>query len=287
MHYKRYQTVLSLKNNMNLFRGCTHGCIYCDSRSTCYQMDHAFTDIEVKEDALAILADQLRRKRQPAMITTGAMTDPYLHHETKLEVTRGALGLIKQQGFGVTILTKSDRILRDLPLLQQINQQTKAVVQVTLTTFDDELCRKLEPQVSVTSERVKILQACQAVGIPTVVWLSPILPFINDTLENLDGLLAICQDMGCVGIMCFGFGVTLREGNREFFYQQLDRHFPGMKQRYQRTFGDAYVCNSPRSSALQQRFNEFCRQRDIMGDPNEIFAYLQKFENSQEQLTLF
>lgn len=287
MHYKRYKTVLSPKNNMNLFRGCTHGCIYCDSRSKCYQMDHDFEDIEIKEDALQILEDQLRRKRRPAMVGTGAMTDPYLHYEEKLEITKGSLELIEKYGFGVAILTKSDRILRDIPLLQRINQQTKAVVQVTLTTFDNELCRKLEPRVSLTSERVKILQACQQAGIPTVVWLSPILPFINDTVENLMGILEICKATNVVGIVCFGFGMTLREGNREYFYQQLDRHFPGMKQRYQRAFGDQYVCNSPNNQALMKIFREFCNKHKIMSNPDEVFAYMHRFESREEQLTLF
>lgn len=287
MHYKRYKTVLSPKNNMNLFRGCTHGCIYCDSRSSCYQMDHDFEDIEIKEDALQILEDQLRRKRQPAMVGTGAMTDPYLHYEEKLEITKGSLELIEKYGFGVAILTKSDRILRDLPILQRINQQTKAVVQVTLTTYDDELCRKLEPRVSLTSERVKILQACQQAGIPTVVWLSPILPFINDTVENLRGILEICKETNVTGIVCFGFGMTLREGNREYFYQQLDRHFPGMKQRYQRAFGNQYSCPSPNSKALMKVFREFCKEHRIMSNMDEIFAYMHRFESRQEQLTLF
>lgn len=288
MHYKKYQTILSPKNGMNLFRGCTHGCIYCDSRSACYQMDHDFEDIEVKEDALVILADQLRRKRQPAMISTGAMTDPYLHYEERLQLTRGALELINRYGFGVSLLTKSHRILRDLPLLAEIHQRTKAVVQVTLTTIDDDLCRIIEPRVSVTSQRVAILQECQRLGIPTVVWLCPFLPFINDDEDNLRGLLAICRKYGVKGIMNFGFGMTLREGNREYYYRQLDRHFPGMKQRYQQTFGDRYVCDSPNSAVLQQIFRTFCQEQGIMWRSDEVFAYLAKFENKQqEQLSLF
>ncbi len=157
MHYKAYKTILSPKNGLNLFRGCTHGCIYCDSRSDCYQMDHPFEDIEIKVNALAIFEQELQRRRKPCMIGTGAMTDPYIQLEPRLQITRGALALIEKYEFGVAIQTKSTRILRDLDLLTAINQKTKAVVQMTLTTYDEDLCKLLEPYVSTTKERVEAL----------------------------------------------------------------------------------------------------------------------------------
>ena len=231
---------------MNLYRGCTHGCIYCDSRSKCYQMAHPFEDIEVKENALELLEKTLLSKKKRCMIGTGAMTDPYIPLEEKLRMTRGALEIIERHGFGVAIQTKSCRILRDLDVLKKINDKSKAVVQMTLTTHDDDLCRILEPNVSVTSERVAALKQFRDAGIPTVVWLCPILPYINDTRENMEGILQSCIDAGVKGILCFNMGLTLREGNREYFYGQLDRHFPGMKQRYIRSFGNAYELNSHR-----------------------------------------
>lgn len=287
MHYASYKTILSPNNNMNLFRGCTHGCIYCDSRSACYQINHPFEDIEVKDNALEILEGQLLRKRKPCMITTGAMTDPYIQLEERLNITRNSLALIEKHGFGVSIQTKSNRILRDLDLLKQINQNTKAVVQMTLTTYDEDLCKILEPYVSTTYERYQTLKAFQQEQIPTVVWLSPILPFINDSEENLAGVLDYCLKAGVKGIMCFGFGMTLREGNREYFYQKLERHFPGMKEKYQQAFGNQYVCNSPSNSQLMKQFITFCQKHQIMWRTDEIFTYLNKFEQREQQLTLF
>lgn len=287
MHYADYKTILSPKNGMNLYRGCTHGCIYCDSRSDCYQMNHEFEDIEVKRNAVQILEQQLRRKRQSCMIGTGAMTDPYLHLEEQLLLTRQCLELIDKYGFGLAIQTKSAKILRDLDILKSINEKSKCVVQMTLTTADDHLCRIIEPNVSATSERVNVLNIMCDEGIPTVVWLSPILPFINDTEENLLKILDHCIHAKVKGIICFGFGVTLRNGNREYFYEQLDRHFPGMKQKYIRTFGDSYACNSPNHDRLMQIFTDKCKEHHILHTPNDIFKYLRTFESKSKQLSLF
>ncbi|MBQ6810805.1 MAG: radical SAM protein, partial [Firmicutes bacterium] len=221
MHFVKAKTILSAKNGMNLYRGCSHGCIYCDSRSECYHMDHVFEDIEVKENALELLEDALRRKRKKCMIGTGSMTDPYIPLEGDLRYVRGALELIEKYGFGFTVITKSADVLRDLDLLEAINNKTKCVVQMTLTTADDELCKKIEPHVSITSERFSALKTLRDHGIPTVVWLSPILPFINDTEENLRGILEMCREAEVKAIICFGMGLTLREGNRDYFYRQL------------------------------------------------------------------
>lgn len=287
MHYKEYKSILSAKNNLNLFRGCTHGCIYCDSRSDCYQLNHPFEDIEIKTHALEIFERELQRKRQPCMITTGAMTDPYIQLEPRLRITRGALELIERYEFGVAIQTKSTRILRDLELLKQINQKTKAVVEMTLTTYDEELCKILEPYVSTTKERFETLMQFKAAGVPTVVWLSPILPFINDSEENLRGILAYCIEAGVKAIMCFGFGVTLRAGNREYFYHQLDKYFPGMKQKYLSVFGDSYICTSPQHDHLMALFSDTCKKHGILWKTEDVFQYLYTFEDKREQLSLF
>lgn len=289
MHYVEAKGILSAHNGMNLYRGCQHGCIYCDARSRCYQMNHAFEDIEVKKNALQLLEQALKAKRKPCMIGTGAMTDPYIPLEEKLRLTRGALELIEKYGFGIAIQTKSDRILRDMDILTKINRCTKAVVQMTLTTFDDKLSRLIEPNVCTTRERIEVLKAFQQAGIPTVVWLSPLLPFINDTLENIVPILEACADAGVKGIICFGMGVTLREGNREYFYARLDRDFPGLKERYIRAYGNAYELPSPNSRELMAYFHSFCEKHGIWHHNDTIFQYMSRFEekNRPVQLSMF
>ncbi len=282
MHYVQAKGILSAKNGMNLYRGCSHGCIYCDSRSKCYHMEHAFEDIEVKENAIALLETALRRKRKRCMIGTGSMTDPYIPLEMEIGNVRKALTLIEAYGFGVTVITKSDRILRDIDLLQKINEKAKCVVQMTLTTYDEELCKKLEPNVSTTRERFAVLKTLRDAGIPTVVWLSPILPFLNDTAENISGILDLCIEAKVYGIICFGMGMTLREGNREYFYSRLDQLFPGMKERYIHAYGNQYVLDSPNSADLMRLFHATCERTGIVHDNARIFEYLSAMDKSDE-----
>ncbi len=289
MHFVDAKGILSAKNGMNLYRGCTHGCIYCDSRSKCYQMNHAFEDIEVKKNAPELLERALRAKRKKCMIGTGAMCDPYMHCEEELGLARQCLEIIDRYGFGLAIQTKSCRILRDLELFKRIHQKAKCVVQMTLTTYDEELCRVLEPRVSTTKERFEALKVFRDNGIPTVVWLSPLLPFINDTEENLQGILDYCTRAEVYGIICFGIGMTLREGSREYFYQELDRHFPGMRERYHQKYGYAYEIPSDHNRELMKLFYEQCREYGIVSDIGQVFAYLSEFPENKgyEQLTLF
>ena len=289
MHYAEVKGILSSDNGMNLYRGCSHGCIYCDSRSKCYNMNHDFEDIEVKSNALELLENALRRKRKRCMIGTGAMTDPYIPLDHRLQHTRKALLLIEKYGFGVALQTKSSRVLRDLDVLKRINEKTKAVVQITLTTADDTLCKIIEPNVSTTSERFEALKTLRDAGIPTVVWLCPILPYINDTQENIRAILDMCVEAKVRGVLCFGMGVTMREGNREYFYRQLDRHFPNIKQRYIREFGNNYVVNSPKNNVLMKLYHRTCSENGIMHSADEIFEYLHRFEekNAPQQLSLW
>lgn len=287
MHFVNAKSILSAQNGMNLYRGCTHGCIYCDSRSTCYGFTHAFEDVEVKQNAPQLLEEALRRKRKKCMIGTGAMCDPYMHCEETLRLTRQCLEIIGRHGFGLAIQTKSTRILRDLDLLRHINEQSKCVVQMTLTTHDDALCRIVEPHVSPTSERVAALETFRANGIPTVVWLTPILPYINDTEDNIRRILDDCIRTGVRGIICFGMGLTLREGDREYYYAALDRHFPGLKAVYQRQYGLAYELPSPRSAALMQLFRQTCHAHGILYEPEDCFSYLHDFPEPYAQLSLF
>ena len=196
MHFTDAKSLLSAQNGMNLYRGCTHGCIYCDARSACYRMEHAFEDVEVKRNAPALLEAALRKKRARCMIGTGAMCDPYLPEERTLGLTRRCLAILQSYGFGLAIQTKSDLILRDLDLLDAIHAQAKCVVQMTLTTADEALCRIVEPNVCTTARRFEVLRTLQAHGIPTVVWIEPLLPFLNDTPENLAALLDMCAEAG-------------------------------------------------------------------------------------------
>lgn len=281
MHYREYKSILSPKNGMNIYRGCTHGCIYCDSRSRCYGMEHAFTDIEVKKDAPAMLENALRRRRKQCVIATGSMCDPYMPVEEKLGYTRKCLEVIDRYGFGFTVITKSAGILRDLDLLKSIHEHSRCVVQMTLTTYDEDLCRVLEPHVSTTRERFETLKTLGENGIPTVVWLSPFLPMINDTEENLRGLLNYCVEAKVYGILCFGIGVTLREGSREYFYEKLDEHFPGMKQKYMKTFGNAYECTSADNGRLMKILYSECEKHSILTGTGKVFDDLARYESKK------
>lgn len=289
MHYVEAKGILSAQNGMNLFRGCTHGCIYCDSRSKCYHMEHAFEDVEVKKNAVELLENALRHKRKKCMIGTGAMTDPYIPLEAELGLMRKVLSLIYEYGFGFAVQTKSDRILRDMDLLRKINEKTKCVVQMTLTTYDEELCQKLEPNVCTTKKRFEVLKEMRDAGIPTVVWLSPILPFINDTEDNISGILDMCAEAKVYGVICFGMGLTLREGNREYFYRQLDRLFPRLKEKYMQKYGFQYEIPSPRNDELMRLFRQKCADSGIVHDNGRIFQYLSAFEEKSggTQLSLW
>ena len=270
---------------MNIYRGCSHGCIYCDSRSKCYQFTHVFEDIEVKQNAPELLDQALRSKRQKGMIGTGSMSDPYMHCEAELGLTRKCLEIILRHGFGAAIQTKSDRILRDLDLLEEINRNAKCVVQMTLTTWDSPLCRIIEPNVCDTRRRIEVLEEMRKREIPTIVWLTPILPFINDTEENIRPILEACVQVRVKGIICFDMGLTLREGDREYYYAALDRHFPGLKERYIRTYGNAYELPSPNHERLMKLFEDFCRAHSMLYRPEECFSYMSAFPEKFQQIS--
>ena len=272
---------------MNIYRGCSHGCIYCDSRSKCYQFTHAFEDIEVKQNAPELLEKALRSKRKKCMIGTGAMSDPYMHCEEELRLTRKCLEIIHKYGFGAAIQTKSDRILRDIDLLDEINRSAKCVVQITLTTYDDDLCSILEPHVCNTKRRIEVLEIMRDRGIPTIVWLSPILPFINDTAENITSIMNECVRTGVKGIIDFGMGLTLREGDREYYYAALDKHFPGMKQRYIRRYGNSYELPSPDAKELASTVQKICKENGILSTPEDCFSYMRELPEKNPQISIF
>lgn len=289
MHKAEAKSILSSQNGMNLYRGCSHGCIYCDSRSTCYGMKHDFEDIEVKINAPKLLESALRSKRKKCMIGTGAMSDPYLPLEKKLCLTRKCLELIEHYGFGAAVQTKSGLVLRDLDLLKRINEKTKCVVQMTLTTADEDLCRILEPNVCTTKRRAEVLNILREEDIPTVVWLCPVLPFINDTEENIKGVMDYAVRAKTYGVLNFGMGVTLRDGDRQYFYEKLEQHFPGLRRKYIETYGNAYEVGSPNGKRLMSVFYQICRENGLESNMDKIFSYLHKFEekNTVSQMSLF
>jgi len=274
MHYKTVQGILSPKNGMNLCRGCIHGCIYCDSRSRCYNMDHDFEDVEIKINAPELLEEKLRSKRRRCMIGTGAMSDPYIPIKESLGITRACLELIEKYGFGLAIQTKSNLILRDIEILTAINRKAKCVVEMTLTSYDENVCRIIEPNVCTTRERFETLKIFRDRGIKTVVWLCPILPFINDTMENIRGILDYCIEAGVYGILCFGMGMTLREGDREYFYKMLDIHFPGLRAQYEKIYGNSYAVTSRNNRELMTYFLKTCAENNIVCDNDKLFEYM-------------
>ena len=290
MHFVDAKGILSGSGGrygMNVYRGCTHGCIYCDSRSRCYQFTHPFEDIEVKRNAPELLEKALKSKRKRCMIGTGSMSDPYMHCEEKIRLTRQCLEVILENGFGATVQTKSDRILQDIDLLDEINRAAKCVVQMTLTTYDDGLCRILEPNVCNTKRRIEVLEIMQQRGIPTVVWITPILPFINDNEENISAILNECARAGVKGVIDFGMGLTLREGSREYYYSALDRHFPGLKEKYIRYYGDRYSCAVPDYRRLYKVFCDECDKYGILHEMKDIIKAYKKEIRNDEQTTLF
>ena len=221
------------------------------------------------------------------MIGTGAMSDPYMHCEENLRLTRRCLEIILKNGFGIAIQTKSDRILRDIDLLSEINRSAKCVVQMTLTTYDDDLCRLLEPNVCNTKRRIEVLEEMQKRGIPTVVWVTPILPFINDTKENISSILNECVRVGVKGVIDFGMGLTLREGDREYYYAALDRHFPGMKERYIKWYGNAYELPSPNAKELTGLLRRICKDNGILSRPEDCFRYMNDLPEKYSQMSIF
>ena len=288
MHQKEVKGILSAQNGMNISRGCTHGCIYCDARSKCYHIEHNFEDVQIKSNAPQLLEDALKRKRKKCVVGTGAMSDPYIPIPENLANIRACLEIINRHNCGLAIQTKSDLILRDMDLLVGINEKAKCIVQTTMTTFDEKLCKIIEPNVCATQRRFEVLKIMRDNGIQTIVWLSPFLPFINDTEENLRGLLDYCIEAGVYGIMWWGAGMTLREGNREYFYSKLDKHFPGLKSAYQKKYGLDYIITSDNNEKLTKLFNETCDKRRIACGNDALFEYMRTFEEKKgKQMEMF
>ncbi len=266
--------------NMNLYRGCCHGCIYCDSRSDCYQIED-FDKVRAKDNALMILRDELRRKVKSGVIGTGSMSDPYNPFERDERLTEKSLMLIDAYCFGITVITKSPLITRDIPLYKQIAEHSPVLCKMTITTADDRLSRLVEPRVAVSSERFDALARMSDAGVFTGITLMPVLPFIEDTEDNIRTIVRRAHECG---VRCIypAFGMTLRSGNREYFYQKLDESFPGLKDQYIRRYGNRYECPSPNAKKLWQVFTEECARYGILYEMKAIInAYKAGYEDGQ------
>ena len=257
-------------HTMNIYRGCCHGCLYCDSRSDCYQIGE-FDRVRAKADALRILRDDLARKVKPAFISMGAMSDPYNPFEEELQLTRHALELIDAYDCGVAVATKSDLIVRDIDILSSIQRHSPVVCKLTITTADDALASKLEPNAPPPSARFAALEKLSGAGLFAGVLLMPVLPFLEDSDENVLAVVNRAAQAGARFVYS-ALGVTMRQGQREYFIDRLERAFPGqeLKARYIRQYGDRYQCASPRARALWRVFTEACRERGILYDMKSI-----------------
>jgi DNA repair photolyase len=270
--------------NMNIYKGCCHGCIYCDSRSECYGVEN-FDEVRAKKNALALIARELKSKRRTGVIGTGAMSDPYNPFEKEYSLTRGALELINKHGFGVSIATKSDLIIRDLDVLKAIQVHSPVLIKITITTCDDELCKMIEPNVGVSSKRFAVINELSNHGIFAGILLMPVLPFLEDNEENIMSIIRLAYKNGTKFIYP-AFGVTLRQNQRDWFYKKLDERFPGVKQKYITQYGNAYECRSPKAKALWQVFQKECEKFGILYKMEDIIkSYKQAYNHNQ--LSLF
>ncbi|MCI9434552.1 MAG: radical SAM protein [Bacilli bacterium] len=271
--------------NMNLYKGCSHGCIYCDSRSNCYHIDN-FDIVRGKENALLILEKELAKNRQKGIIGIGSMSDTYNPKELKYEQTRGALKLISKYGFGVSIDTKSDLILRDIDLLKEINDKNDVIVKFTITTPNDELAKIIESNVCVSSKRFEAIKTLTSSGIFTGIMLNPVLPFITDNENDIKKLVRLAYVSGAKFIHTY-MGMTLRENQRDYYFDKLDKHFIGLKQKYIKYYGESYNCTSLNYKKLYKVFTDECDKYGILYQMNDIIAAYKKEKKNNEQMTLF
>lgn len=286
LHRSRSTEWFGTDHTLNIYRGCCHGCLYCDSRSDCYQVEN-FDRVRAKADALRILRDDLARKVRPAFIGMGAMSDPYNPFERELQLTRHALELIDAYDCGVTVATKSDLITRDIDILTSIQSHSPVICKLTVTTADDGLAAKVEPNAPPSSRRLAALKELTGAGVFAGVLLMPVLPFLEDSDE---GVLAVVEQAARAGARFIypAFGVTMRQGQREYFLDGLELAFPGqgLKARYLKRYGDRYQCASPRARALWEVFTQACRERGILYEMKSIIRAA-TFRYEDRQLTFF
>lgn len=279
-HAKQPDSWFGIKYNMNLYRGCMHRCIYCDSRSECYQIENFDGEILVKVNAIDLLREELSRKRVKGLIALGSMNDCYMPVEREVQLTQRAMEVIAEFGFPVHVLTKSDLVLRDLALFREIQRRTRAVVSFTITAADDDLSKKVEPGAPPSSARFAALRAMAEAGIETGVMLMPVLPFIEDTEENVTAIVTRAAEAGASHVVPW-FGMSMRDRQRDYFYAQLDQLFPGLRSRYERAYGMQYGCESPNAGKLYALFEKLRAHYHLA---RGVVPYTAQ---EAEQLTLF
>jgi len=282
--YKADNSWFGVNYNMNIYKGCCHGCIYCDSRSDCYRVEN-FDEVRAKENALAIIEQELKSKRKNGVVGTGAMSDPYNPFEKEFRLTRGALELIDRYRFGMAIATKSDLIMRDIHILKAISTHSPVLVKITITTADDVLSKKLEPNAAISSKRFAAIKEMTNNSIFAGILLMPVLPFLEDNEGNISSIVKLAHENGARFIYP-AFGVTLRDNQREWFYNKLDALFPGIKEKYSKQYGNAYECRSPKAKELWELFKSECDKLGIIYKMDDIInGYKQGY--GEAQLSLF
>ena len=272
-------SIFGLDYGLNLYRGCQHRCIYCDSRSLCYGIENFDGDVLIKANAIEILRDELSRKRKKGIIGTGSMNDPYMPLEEQISLTRRALETIADYGFGVHVITKSDLVLRDIDVLQRISRMS-AAVSLTITTVDDALSKIVEPGAPPSSSRFRAMKRLSKAGIETRLALMPTLPFIEDSWENVSAIIEEAHSCG-VKVIIPWFGMSMRNRQRDYFYDRLDESFPGLRERYEAAYGEAYACPSPHAKDLYRRTQELCARLGIATQVRPMLA------PNAEELRLF
>jgi DNA repair photolyase len=263
-------SVFGLDYGFNLYRGCQHRCIYCDSRSLCYGIENFDGDVLVKVNAIELLREELPRKRKKGIIGTGSMNDPYMPLEEQTNLTRRALEIIAAYGFGVHVITKSDLVLRDIDVLKRISR-VSAAVSLTITTADDALSKIVEPGAPPSSSRLRAMKRLSEAGIETRLALMPALPFIEDSWDNVSAIIEQAHACGVRTVIPW-FGMSMRNRQRDYFYARLDESFPGLRKRYETTYGEAYACPSPRSKDLYRRTHQLCAKLGIATQVRPLLA---------------
>ncbi|SDL33943.1 SPL family radical SAM protein [Romboutsia lituseburensis] len=293
MQYIKVKTIVSqaknndnwfgINYNMNIYQGCCHGCIYCDSRSNCYQIID-FDRVRAKENSTEIIKNELRSKRNKGVIGTGAMSDPYNPFERKLMLTRKALEEIDSNRFGVAIATKSDLVVRDIDILKRIQSHSPTLIKMTITTYDDNLCKKIEPSVCESSRRFEAIRKLSDNGIYVGVLLMPILPFINDSEENIKNIIKKAYESNAKFVFSYGLGVTLRQNQRQYYFDQLNKLFPGnnLPQRYINTYKESYINPASNNKKLWRVFKEECEKYNLLYKMEDIIKdYKTNYEKTQ------
>lgn len=276
--YRQADTWFHIRYSMNLYRGCQHQCIYCDSRSECYRIEN-FEDIIVKENAVELLRKELKKITRKEIIGTGSMNDPYMPIEKEIELTRNALKVIRDFKFPVHIITKSSLVLRDIDVIKEISK-TYATVSVTITTVNDQLSAVIEPHATVSSKRFETIKILRENNIQAGVLMMPVLPFITDNEENIEGIVEKSAEVNASYVLP-AFGMTLRDRQKNYYFEMLQNIDKKIYDKYLKYYRGQYSFNSPDFKRLQHFFHILCKKHHIKPFIDEYSA------PGNKQLTIF